>query len=67
MPATGTTIPNDAEKLNTIPSVPRRREGFDSETGITDANSSEGTLAGAADEGADTPRAYKDISATGVG
>jgi hypothetical protein len=40
-------------------------EGFDSATGITDANASKGTLAGAAGEGADIPRAYKDVGATG--
>lgn len=56
-------MPNDAGKMNTIPSVPRPGEGFDFDTGITDVNASEGTLAGTAGEGADISRAYKDIGA----
>jgi hypothetical protein len=64
MAATGANMPNDAGKMNIIPSVPRPGEGFDSVTGVTGANASQGTLAGAADEGADIPRAYKDIGAT---
>lgn len=65
MAATGTTMPNDAGKMNIIPSVPRPGEGFDSATGITDTNSGEGTLAGAAHGGTDIPRVYTDVSATG--
>lgn len=65
MAATSTIMPNDAGKMNTIPSVPRPGEGLDPATGITDANASKGTLAGAAGEGADIPRTCKDIGATG--
>ena len=65
MAATGTTIPNDAGKMNIIPSVPRPGEGFNSTTGITDANAREGTPAGAARGGTDIPRAYTEVGATG--
>ena len=50
MAATGINMPNDAGKMNIIPSVPGLGEGFDSVTSVTGANASQGTLAGAADE-----------------
>jgi hypothetical protein len=58
-------MPNDAGKMNIIPSVPHPETASNSATGITDANASRGTIAGAAGEGADIPRAYKDVGATG--
>jgi hypothetical protein len=59
MAVTGTKMPNDAGKMNIMPSVTRPGEGFDSATSVTGVNVSQGTLACAADEGADIPRAYK--------
>ena len=55
----GTTMPNDAGKMRTIPSVPRPGEG----EGVVNANSS--SLAGAASNPTDISRSAKDLGATG--
>lgn len=64
MAPTGTTIPNDAGKMRTIPSVPRpdqraEHEYFDNE-GIA-----EPTTAMAADNATDLPRSTRDVGMTG--
>lgn len=64
MAVSGTTIPNDAGKQRTIPSVPRpdqRAEHFlyDNE-GIAEPN-----LATAADNATDLPRSTRDVGQTG--
>ncbi|CAG8029819.1 unnamed protein product [Penicillium salamii] len=64
MAATGTTIPNDAGKMNTIPSVPRpdqRAEHF----GFDNAGIAEPSTAMAADNATDLPRSTRDIGQTG--
>jgi len=55
----GTSIPNDAGKMNTIPSVPRPGEG----EGQVNANQS--SLAGAASNATDISRGVRDMGATG--
>jgi len=59
MAAEGTSIPNDAGVMNTIPSKPRPGQGEDAAT----ANRS--NLAGAADNPTDIPRSMRDMGATG--
>ncbi|CAG8131304.1 unnamed protein product [Penicillium salamii] len=64
MAATGTTIPNDAGKMNTIPSVPRpdqRAEHF----GFDNAGIAEPSTVMAADNATDLPRSTRDIGQTG--
>ncbi|CAG8121434.1 unnamed protein product [Penicillium salamii] len=64
MATTGTTIPNDAGKMNTIPSVPRpdqRAEHF----GFDNAGIAEPSTAMAADNATDLPRSTRDIGQTG--
>jgi len=55
----GTSIPNDAGKMNTIPSKPRPGEG----DGVVNANRS--SLAGAASNPIDISRSVRDIGAGG--
>ncbi|TVY51200.1 hypothetical protein LCER1_G006361 [Lachnellula cervina] len=55
----GTSIPNDAGKMNTIPSKPRPGEG----EGSVNANGS--SLAGAASNPTDISRSVRDIGAGG--
>ncbi|TVY48816.1 hypothetical protein LOCC1_G001666 [Lachnellula occidentalis] len=55
----GTSIPNDAGKMNLIPSKPRPGEGED----VVNANRS--SLAGAATNATDISRSVKDIGAGG--
>jgi hypothetical protein len=62
---TDIAMPNDAGRMNTIPSVPRPDQAPDSENGITKVNARRSSLAAAASEPADIPRSFKDISATG--
>ncbi|KAI9740085.1 MAG: hypothetical protein M1818_004836 [Claussenomyces sp. TS43310] len=59
MAVKGTTMPNDAGKMNTIPSVPRPGEGEDEALG------NRAPLAAAASNPVDIPRGYKDIGSTG--
>lgn len=59
MAADGTSIPNDAGNMNTIPSKPRPGEG----EGTVNANRS--PLADAASNAADIPRGVRDMGATG--
>ena len=58
MAPAGTTMPNDAGKMNVLPSVPRPDEGFDSKEEVIDVNAAQR-------QGRDIPRSYRDISATG--
>ncbi|KAF2221156.1 hypothetical protein BDZ85DRAFT_266384 [Elsinoe ampelina] len=58
MAATGTKIPNDAGQQRIIPSVPRPDQ-------IATSNEGGSSLAQAATNQADMPRANKDIGATG--
>lgn len=60
MAATGTTMPNDAGKMNLIPSVPRPGQGQDDNLG-----GNRDSLAAAADNATDIPRGTVDIGATG--
>jgi hypothetical protein len=55
----GTSIPNDAGKMNIIPSVPRPGEG----EGVVNAN--RGALAGAASNPTDISRSVRDMGAGG--
>ncbi len=55
----GTSIPNDAGKMNIIPSVPRPGEGEDG------VNANGSALAGAASNPTDIPRSVRDIGAGG--
>ncbi|OQD70591.1 hypothetical protein PENDEC_c022G04534 [Penicillium decumbens] len=64
MAANGTTIPNDAGKMNTIPSVPRpdqRAEHF----GFDNEGLAEPSTAFAADNATDLPRSTRDVGQTG--
>lgn len=64
MAQTGTSIPNDAGKMRTIPSVPRpdqRAEHFD----FDNEGVAEPTTAAAADNAVDIPRSTRDVSMTG--
>ncbi|KAJ5748695.1 uncharacterized protein N7511_010391 [Penicillium nucicola] len=64
MAATGTTIPNDAGKMNTIPSVPRPDQRTD-HFGFDNAGIAEPSLAMAADNATDMPRSTRDVGQTG--
>ncbi|KAF2428958.1 hypothetical protein EJ08DRAFT_553268, partial [Tothia fuscella] len=55
----GTKIPNDAGKMNLIPSVPRPDQVDPNPSGLGSA-----TLAGAADNATDIPRRNKDVDLT---
>ncbi|KUJ14364.1 uncharacterized protein LY89DRAFT_686844 [Mollisia scopiformis] len=55
----GTTIPNDAGKMRTIPSVPRPGEGEG------DVNANRSSLASAASNPTDISRGVRDMGATG--
>jgi hypothetical protein len=64
MAASGTQIPNDAGKMNTIPSVPRpdqRSEHF----GFDNAGVAEPSTAKAADNDTNMPRSTQDVGQTG--
>lgn len=63
MAVEGTTVPSDASKLNTIPSVPRPEQMAENPAyhkGFINAADE----AGAADNATDMPRQFKDIGAT---
>jgi hypothetical protein len=57
--AEGTSIPNDAGKMNISPSKPLPGEGEET------ANANEGSLAGSASNPTDIPRSVRDIGAGG--
>lgn len=61
MAATGTTMPNDAGSYNILPSVPNPEQASQSTTGGLGSSS----LATAATNATDMPKASKDIGATG--
>ncbi|KAJ5202036.1 uncharacterized protein N7498_006699 [Penicillium cinerascens] len=64
MAAKGTNMPNDAGKMNTIPSVPRpdqRAEHF----GFDNDGLAEPSTAFAADNATDLPRSTRDVGQTG--
>lgn len=61
MAATGTTMPNDAGKMDVLPSVPRPDQLVENK----DPTQTASDLAGAADNASDIPRRYQDIGATG--
>jgi hypothetical protein len=64
MAASGTTIPNDAGKMNTLPSVARpdqRAEHF----GFDNAGIAEPSTAKAVDNATDLPRSTRDMGETG--
>ncbi|CAD0097546.1 unnamed protein product [Aureobasidium mustum] len=61
MAATGTTMPNDAGNYNILPSVPNPEQADQSTTGGLGSAS----LATAATNATDMPKASKDIGATG--
>lgn len=64
MAPSGTTVPNDAGKMNTIPSVPRPDQR-DEHFGFDNAGIAEPTRAFAADNATDLPRSTRDVGQTG--
>ncbi|KAF2102961.1 hypothetical protein NA57DRAFT_32716 [Rhizodiscina lignyota] len=64
MAANGTSIPNDAGQMNTVPSVPRPDQ-LPSDPNFRNGNLGAPDLAAAADNASDIPRRNKDMGATG--
>lgn len=64
MATSGTAIPNDAGKMNTIPSVPRPDQRVD-HFGFDNAGVAEPSTAMAADNATDMPRSTRDVGQTG--
>lgn len=64
MAPTGTTIPNDAGKQRTIPSVPRPDQRAENPQYDNDGLA-EPSLAAAADNATDLPRSTRDVGQTG--
>jgi hypothetical protein len=64
MATTGTNMPNDAGKMNTIPSVPRPDQRAD-HFGFDNAGVAEPSTAMAADNATDMPRSTRDVGQSG--
>ncbi|KAJ5156444.1 hypothetical protein N7492_009247 [Penicillium capsulatum] len=64
MAPTGTTIPNDAGKMRTIPSVPRPDQRAESDL-FDNEGLAEPSTAMAADNATDLPRSTRDVGQTG--
>lgn len=62
--ATGTSIPNDAGKMNTIPSVPRPDQRAENPA-YENAGLAQPSTAFAADNATDLPRSTRDVGQTG--
>lgn len=62
--ATGTSIPNDAGKMNTIPSIPRPDQRAENPT-YENAGLAQPSIAFAADNATDLPRSTRDVGQTG--
>lgn len=60
----GTTIPNDAGKMNTIPSVPRPDQRAE-HPAYANAGLAQPSTASAADNATDLPRSTRDVGQTG--
>ena len=61
---TGTSIPNDAGKMNTIPSVPRPDQRAENPAYVN-AGLAQPSTASAADNVTDLPRSTRDVGQTG--